>query len=163
MTQGVVKRIIPAVASTNAVISAACAMEVFKLLCICAEPDQDYMVFNDSDGIYTYAYKTERKEDCLVCSQTAKNEEVSGDMTLQCFIDRLISHPSYQMRKPGITTNVDGKSKTLYMSNPVSIEEATRPNLKKSLQNLGLVNGCEVVVADETSPMPLIFRLSFKS
>ncbi len=59
------KRIIPAVASTNAVISAACAMEVFKLMCLCADPSQDYMVFNDSDGIYTYAYKQERKEDCL--------------------------------------------------------------------------------------------------
>ena len=58
--QGVVKRIIPAVASTNAVIAAACATEVFKLATSCAAPMNNYMVFNDEDGIYTYTYEHER-------------------------------------------------------------------------------------------------------
>lgn len=61
-------------------------MEVFKLLCLCSDPPQDYMVFNDSEGIYTYAYKTEKKEDCLACSQKAKVEELSSGTTLQEFI-----------------------------------------------------------------------------
>ena len=67
LTQGVVKRIIPAVASTNAVIAATCAMEVFKVATSCANPLQNYMVFNDSDGIYTYAYEAARNEECLAC------------------------------------------------------------------------------------------------
>ena len=87
LTQGVVKRIIPAVASTNAVIAAACAMEVFKLASsCCANHLQNYMVFNDSCGIYTYAYEPEKKEDCMACSLTVKDIQISGDAKLQEFI-----------------------------------------------------------------------------
>ena len=50
LAQGVVKHIIPAVASTNAVIAAACASEVFKLASSCAPKLDNYMVFNDTDG-----------------------------------------------------------------------------------------------------------------
>lgn len=39
-----------------------------------------------------------------------------------------------QLRNPGITTMVEGQHKTLYMSSVKSIEEATKPNLKKSLK-----------------------------
>ncbi len=77
LTQGVVKRIIPAVASTNAVIAATCAMEVFKVATSCANPLQNYMIFNDSDGIYTYAYEASRNEECLACSQKARNITMS--------------------------------------------------------------------------------------
>lgn len=69
MTQGVVKRIIPAVASTNAVIAAVCCLEVLKLASSCCIPLNNYMVFNDVDGIYTYAYEAEKKEDCIACSK----------------------------------------------------------------------------------------------
>ena len=51
LTQGVVKRIIPAVASTNAVIAAACTTEVFKVVTSCCNPLNNYMVFNDSGGV----------------------------------------------------------------------------------------------------------------
>jgi len=61
LTQGVVKHIIPAVASTNAVIAAACATEVFKIASSCCNPMQNYMVFNDAEGIYTYTYEAEKK------------------------------------------------------------------------------------------------------
>lgn len=161
LTQGVVKRIIPAVASTNAVIAAACAMEVFKLATSCANPLQNYMVFNDAEGIYSYAYEAEKKEDCLACSQKPKELKFSGDSKLQEFLDFLVQEPSYQMKSPGATTNLNGKNKTLYMSTVATIEAATRANLKKSLKELGLESGCEVVVADVTTPIPLVFKLIF--
>lgn len=55
LAQGVVKHIIPAVASTNAVVAAACALEVFKLASSCAPKLDNYMVFNDTDGMDTIA------------------------------------------------------------------------------------------------------------
>lgn len=50
LAQGVIKHIIPAVASTNAVVAAACALEVFKIASSCATTLDNYMVFNDTDG-----------------------------------------------------------------------------------------------------------------
>ena len=38
-----------------------------------------------------------------------------------------------QLKSPGIVTTVDRKNVTLYISTVKSIEEATKPNLKKSL------------------------------
>lgn len=120
------------------------------------------MVFNDADGIYTYAYEAEKNPDCLACSQKARNIEMEAGAKLQDFIDKLINDHTLQMKKPGVTTSVNGKNKTLYMPNVASIEEATRPNLKKTLKELGLDHGSELVVADVTSPMPLVFRLVIK-
>ena len=62
-------------------------MEVFKLASsCCANHLQNYMVFNDSCGIYTYAYEPEKKEDCMACSLTVKDIQISGDAKLQEFI-----------------------------------------------------------------------------
>ena len=52
-----------------------------------------------------------------------------------------------------------GKNKTLYIQTVTSIEEKTRPNLKLSLAELGLVDGSEIVVADSTSPSSIAFNL----
>ncbi len=61
LVKGVVKRIIPSVASTNAVIAAALATEVFKNVTLCYDYLNNYMCFTDIDGIYTYTFPIERK------------------------------------------------------------------------------------------------------
>jgi len=162
LVQGVVKNIIPAVSSTNAVIAGACATEVFKLATSCCMPINNYMVFNDVDGIYTYTYEAEKKEDCLACSSVAKCLELkSGDIKLQELIDHLCDSPTYQMKSPGITAYISGKNRTLYLPHVSSIEAQTRDNLKKTLTELGLENGSEIMVADVTSPNTVVFNLKF--
>ncbi|KAG8321731.1 NEDD8-activating protein uba3 [Homalodisca vitripennis] len=163
LVQGVVKNIIPAVSSTNAVIAAACTTEVFKIATSCCMPINNYMVFNDVDGIYTYTYGAEKKEDCLACSQVPKCLEVSsGEIKLQELIDHLCEDAKYQMRSPGITAIINGKNRTLYLPHVASIEERTRENLKKSLVELGLKSGSEIMVADQTTPSTIVFNLKFK-
>jgi len=164
LTQGVIKHIIPAVASTNAVIAAAMSLEAFKVATSCASPLQNYMVFNQTESIYTYAYEAERNENCHACNQKKQPITMSVNAKLQDFIDLLTTDQRYQMKSPGVTTiNPEtGRNKTLYMASVESIEKATRPNLKKTLKELGIVNGSELVVADTTTPNAVEFKITFE-
>lgn len=123
------------------------------------------MVFNDVDGIYSYTYEAEKKLDCLACSQVPLVLEIDDieKTKLEDLINILKEDSSYQMKNPGLTTIIKGKNKTLYISAIASIEEKTRVNLKKSLMELGLQDGIEIMVADVTNPNTLIFRLKCKS
>ena len=71
LTQGVVKHIIPAVASTNAVVAAACAIEVFKMASSCASKLDNYMVFNDTDG--------KKEQSCYYSTRLLRYERKKGE------------------------------------------------------------------------------------
>lgn len=162
LVQGVVKNIIPAVASTNAVIAASCTTEVFKLATSCCASLNNYMVLNDLDGIYTYTYEAEKKDDCLACSQVPREIEIkNSNLKLKNLIELLCERSDLQMKNPGITANIAGKNKTLYMQTVTSIEEKTRENLTKTLVELGLKDGTEIMVADITTPNAVVLKLRF--
>ncbi|CAG2169360.1 unnamed protein product [Oppiella nova] len=160
LTQGVIKHIIPAVASTNAVIAASCATEAFKIVTSCAPYMKNYMIFNDSDGIYTYTYEAEKKEDCIVCSNVPKAIRFKPNDKLEDVIEALIN--DFHMREPGIViTTPEGKTRTLYMKSVAAIEQMTRPNLKKTLEELSLIDGQQLIVADVTTVNSLTFILKY--
>ena len=48
-----------------------------------------------------------------------------------------------QLKSPGLVTMADGKNRTLYMSTVQSIETATKPNLKKTLQGTVPYDSCQ--------------------
>jgi NEDD8-activating enzyme E1 len=141
-----------------------CATEVFKIATSCSQFLNNYIVFNQSEGIYTYVFEAEKKPDCLGCNRNAtmrRSLMFKPTEKLSKVVEYLCENIQYQMKSPALTaTKPDGSgSKTLYMSSIKSIEEMTRPNLAKTLEELGLTNGQEILVADVTTPQTIIFNL----
>ncbi|KAK5072520.1 NEDD8 activating enzyme [Lithohypha guttulata] len=159
MTQGVVKNIIPAIASTNAIVAAACTNEALKLATSCAPFLQNYMMYTgDSEsGLYTYTFEAEKKDDCPVCGNRAQYITVDPDIKLEDFLAGLAERAEAQLKKPSIRS----EAKTLYIQSPPSLEQQTRPNLSKKLREL-VSDGEEVGVSDPAFTIQFKFRLQFK-
>ena len=103
----------------------------------------------------------------LACNRNAtmrRSLHFNSSDKLSQLIGFLCDNIEFQMKSPALTaTKHDGTgSKTLYMSSIKSIEEITRPNLNKTLADLGLFNGQEILVADVTTPQTLIFNLKLE-
>ena len=137
-TIGVVKNIIPAVASTNAIISAICVAEALKVITYCSQSLNTYFMYMGSEGLYTSTFEYAKKPDCLVCSdeQNAKQMSLHKDMLLKDFIQLLADLPEFQLKKPSLQGVKGGQPVTLYASSPKSLAEQTMPNLEKSLHEL---------------------------
>lgn len=161
LTQGTIKNIIPAIASTNAIIAAACCNEAFKIAsnsASCLGFENNYMMYSGNDSIYTYTFKHEKKDDCPVCGRQARPLEVDPSATLGALVESFAVRPEAQLKKP----SVRAESKTLYMQVPPSLEEQTRPNLEKTIAELGLEHGQQIVVTDPAFPLEFNFFLRFK-
>ncbi|KAH3675829.1 hypothetical protein WICMUC_002475 [Wickerhamomyces mucosus] len=64
---GVVKNIIPAIASTNAIIAATCCNEAFKIVTSSNPILDNFMMYSGNDSVFTYTFAYEKKDDCPVC------------------------------------------------------------------------------------------------
>ncbi|XVE81959.1 hypothetical protein DITRI_Ditri15bG0108400 [Diplodiscus trichospermus] len=130
-TQGVVKNIIPAIASTNAIISAACALETLKIASGFSKTLSNYLTYNGVEGLHTKVTEFVKDKDCLVCGPGVLIE-LDATVTLRKFIDMLEEHPKLLMSKASITY----RGKNLYMQAPPILEEMTRSNLNLPLYDL---------------------------
>jgi ubiquitin-activating enzyme E1 C len=144
---GVVKNVIPAVASTNAIIAAACVNEAFKLLTYCSQSLNTYMMYMGAQGMYSHTFEYGVREDCVVCGADSEPKpfRISAIDTLTDVIARLKAEPTYQLKNPSLTS----QSTSLYMQRPPSLEEATRPNLDKVMSTL-VQCGEIITISDNT-------------
>jgi ubiquitin-activating enzyme E1 C len=157
LTMGVVKTIIPAVASTNAIISAACVGEAIKILTFCSQNLNTYMMYMGAEGVYSHTFVYERKEDCPVCTASVRRITLSKEETLNQLIQQLCGG-DLRLAAPSMTTS----SKTLYMQQPPALEKATRANLDKPVSSL-IDAGEEITVTDPVlQSITLSLAISFE-
>jgi len=156
LTQGVVKNIIPAIASTNAIISAACCNEAFKIATSSAAFLNNYFMLIGTDGVYSYTFEHEKRDDCPVCGCEALDMSVSPETTVEELIDLLMERQDIQIKKPSLST----PTKQLYLQAPPQLEESTRPNLEKKLSEFVPENG-EITVTSTSLPFNLSLRIQY--
>lgn len=150
LTQGVAKNIIPAVASTNAIVAAACANEAVKLCTYIAPSLNNFSMYNGTEGVYTYTYENEKRPDCPVCGKPEPYKmSFSRESTLAEFVDTLAGNAELRSRKPFLRTSA---GKTLYASAPPSLEKSTRANLTKTMGELVPSGDTTIHLSDKDLP-----------
>lgn len=149
LTLGVVKNIIPAIASTNAIIAASCCNEVFKLVTSCNPVLDNYMMYSGDDSIFTYTYAHSKKPTCAVCGSVVKHIRAARWWTLEHFLRDLTTRQEFMM-----SASISTARSNLYMRHPAFLEEQTRKNLACKLVELVDV-GEEMLLTSRELPISI--------
>mmetsp|Transcript_25356 Transcript_25356/g.83349 ORF Transcript_25356/g.83349 Transcript_25356/m.83349 type:complete len:436 (-) Transcript_25356:758-2065(-) len=152
-TQGVVKNIIPAIPSTNAIVAAACALEVVKIATMCSQGMNNYMMYTGGHGVYTHTVAYDRDSECIACSPGVPLE-VEETATLQQVLEILVARYPDKLRAPSVSCG----SSNLYMQGVLEAE--TRPNLARPMLELLGSPTATLVVNDKLLAGPLRVRLT---
>ncbi|ORX40796.1 hypothetical protein BD324DRAFT_575151 [Kockovaella imperatae] len=148
LTQGVVKNIIPAIASTNAIIAASCCNEAFKIATTCAPYLNNYMMYTGNSSIYTYTFEHGKRDECPVCGGEASLVRISKDWTLEQLVEHLKEAQEFKLSRPSLSS----ESGPLFWYDPPGIYEATKGNLDKLVFDLLGPEGGAVSVTDKALP-----------
>ncbi|ETW04285.1 hypothetical protein H310_04606 [Aphanomyces invadans] len=127
LTLGVVKNIIPAVASTNAIISAMCVNEALKAMTYCSQTMNNYHMHMGTTGIYSHTFVYEKKNYCSVCASETHVVTVDPSKSLKEALDELKT--MFRLSNPAVSSSKGN----LFMPNPPALFEATKGNLDKPL------------------------------
>mmetsp|Transcript_34942 Transcript_34942/g.77699 ORF Transcript_34942/g.77699 Transcript_34942/m.77699 type:complete len:431 (+) Transcript_34942:72-1364(+) len=157
LSQGVVKNIIPAIASTNAIVSAACVLEALKIITMCSSGLNNYLMYMGSQGIYTHTVAYERDTSCPICSAGVPLD-VDPDATLQQVIDQMMGDPT--LGKHLHAPSVSFGATNLYARG--IFEAETRANLTAKISSLVPDDKSILTVNDKKlhAPMRLMLRYS---
>jgi len=163
LTMGVVKRIIPAIASTNAIIAAAISAEALKVMTYCGPMLETYMMYMGQAGVYTHTFVYEKKPTCMVCGGSALELTLPPSTTLQQVLDELGTHTSYQLKRPSIS----GSGGVVFQQNPPQLRKQHEYKLEMTLADLVATSppvfteGEELTVTDPSIPSKLRLALHF--
>jgi NEDD8-activating enzyme E1 len=158
---GVVKNVIPAVASTNAIISAACVNETLKLLTYTSQTMNTYFMYMGNDGIYTSTFEYKINTECAVCSSSSPRVLTMPrtTTTFADFLQLLAEDPLLQIKNPFITCR--DRPVTLFATSPPQLAQLTSENLVKVMSEL-VEEGEYLIVTDKGLRHEVTVQIVFK-
>ena len=69
---------------------AACCNEAFKIATSSAAYLNNYFMLIGTDGVYSYTFEHEKRDDCPVCGNEALEMTINGESTVEQLIDLLV-------------------------------------------------------------------------
>lgn len=152
---GVVKNIVPAVASTNAMVAAGLVAEAVKIASYVAPTLNNYLMIMGTDGINIESFQVEKDPNCLVCGTVERRIEVTPDTTLEDLLRRITKE--WLLEAPSISQD----DHLLFIEGP--LRSSQEHNLQKTLDELaqnGQFNwSAPLHVTDTALYSPIALRL----
>ena len=128
-TLGVIKNIIPAIASTNAIVAGACANEVLKIVSNCAPYLNNNLMYIGRSGVYAPTFTYDKNPNCIVCGSGVVLQTLPT-RTLAELLSILSEDARLRLKKPSLRVEsgaIDGE--IIYMQG--IMEENYRHNLPR--------------------------------
>ena len=126
LTMQVVKNIIPAIASTNALISALCVNEALKVLTWSSFGLNNYIMYMGQDGIYSRTFEYHKNPQCPVCGSEPLIYKLDPDTTFKLFYAKLMNDNVLKLKGPSVSTDSE---KALFM-NSKALRSSYEENMK---------------------------------
>lgn len=159
-TLGVVKNIIPNIASTNSIIAAACANEFIKVMSYLGPSVDNYMMYMGKNSVNISAVKFEPKHDCIICQTKPIPVECKTSKTVEEWLKEL----SEQFKIDGLTV-VTEDGKYLHAASPPQLYEEHKHKLEKSIKSLlddGLLKPvCKLIIFCKTLKKEILLLATF--
>lgn len=141
LTLGVIKNIIPAIASTNALIAAACTNEVMKFATGAAPTLNNYFYYKGMTEIGSENYESGKMEDCPVCSTKPVKIIMKPANTLAELLDKL--SVNNKIKDPSIETN---EGTLLNPLNPASVQKTLAKTFEQLAQDKDYKEGSKMFI-----------------
>lgn len=159
-TLGVIKNIIPAIASTNALIAAAAVNEALKIATSAAGMLDNYMLYNAEEGSHVTVQSFAKNPSCEVCGNPPRELKVDPLSTLGALKETLMATPQFALQNPRLLI----EDRVLFMKAGMEqLRALYNSNLEKSIGEL-LQEGDMLTVSDDALPnRELNFTIKFQT
>ena len=105
LTLGVIKNIIPAIASTNSIIAASTVMEAIKMYTGFSKRLDNYFMYMGHEGLYSSTMQMDKLENCKSCSKHVQIIKVEENELWKNIFERIIQTAEIKSDQEYAVTN----------------------------------------------------------